>query len=60
MKTQISLCQAKLHNEMDAWDLNGSLLRNDDIIVVDNRSAAAFSKGRSPGAVNIPHRQMNE
>ena len=60
MKTQISHFQAKLHNEIDTWDFDESLLRNDDIIVVDARSEAAFSKGHIPGTVNIPYRQMNE
>jgi rhodanese-related sulfurtransferase len=50
----------KLHYETDASDLYEALKKGEKIIVLDTRKPAAFDTEHIPGAVNIPHREMNE
>ena len=59
MEDQIRHYQAKLEYEIDPWDLNESLERGDNVLLVDTRSPAAYGRSHIPGAVNIPHRTMN-
>ena len=49
----------KLAYEIDAWDLKKAIERGDTITVIDARSPAAFAAEHIPGAINIPHRQMD-
>ena len=49
----------KLAYEIDAWDLKEAIERGDTITVIDARSPAAFAAEHIPGAINIPHRQMD-
>lgn len=57
---QIEFYEAKLHFETDSWDLFESLENNDDIVVVDTRSAQAFEAEHIPTSINIPHVTMSE
>jgi rhodanese-related sulfurtransferase len=52
--------RSKLEFETDAWDLNEMLRQGLDVVVVDARSAAAFADGHIPGAMNLPHRNINQ
>ncbi|MFO0919017.1 MAG: rhodanese-like domain-containing protein [Planctomycetaceae bacterium] len=59
MNEQVRHYQAKLAYEIDAWDLNAAPKAGENIIVIDARSPESFAAEHIPGAVNIPHRQMN-
>ncbi len=59
MNEQIKYYKEKLDYEMDSWDLNDSLKRGLDIVVIDTRSAEAYAKEHIPGAINFPHRDMS-
>jgi rhodanese-related sulfurtransferase len=49
----------KLAFEIDSWDLHLAMQSDENIIVVDARSAGAFAVEHIAGAINIPHRQMS-
>ena len=49
----------KLAHETDSWDLFEALNRGDAVTVVDARSPDAYAKEHIPGALNLPHRQMD-
>jgi len=49
----------KLAYEIDAWDLQAALAAGENVIVIDARAPAAFAAGHIPGAINLPHRQMD-
>lgn len=52
---------ALLRFETDCWDVHASLeAGHRDFVVLDVRSPEAFAKGHVPGAVNLPHRRINE
>jgi rhodanese-related sulfurtransferase len=57
---QITHYSNKLDFEIDSWDLKVALEKGQNVVVVDARSAEAFGAEHIPGAVNIPHRTMNE
>lgn len=59
MQEQLQHYQNKLAYETDAWDLKVALEAKENVIVIDARSAAAYAAEHIPGAINIPHRQMN-
>ena len=50
----------KLAFETDSWDLKVALESGQSVIVIDARSPEAYQKEHIPGAINIPHRKMNE
>jgi rhodanese-related sulfurtransferase len=50
----------KLEFETDAWDLNEMLQEGKNVVIVDARSPAAYSEGHLPGAINLPHRTMDQ
>lgn len=52
--------EAKLKYEIDSWDLSESIKNNEAIIVIDARTMEAFKEQHIAGAINIPHRNMNE
>ena len=60
MNEQLNHYQRKLDFEIDSWDLKVSLDAQEDVVVVDARSPAAFAIDHIPGAVNIPHRTMDQ
>ena len=50
----------KLRFHADAWDVAEDLsLGLDRLVVVDTRSAAHYAQGHVPGAISLPHREMN-
>lgn len=57
---QQSFYEAKLTCETDSWDVYEARNRGDNLVVIDARSEEAFAIEHIPGAVNIPHRDMNE
>lgn len=59
MEEQIKYYEAKLKYEIDSWDLNDKLNNKEKIMVLDTRSPEAFKQEHIPGAINIPHRNMN-
>jgi rhodanese-related sulfurtransferase len=60
MQQQLQHYMNKLAYEIDSSDLRSALDAGESIIVVDARSALAFQTEHLPGAINIPHRTMNE
>lgn len=60
MQGQIDFYAAKLNYEMDPADLFEALKRGENIVVVDTRRPEGFAGEHIPGAVNLPHRSMNE
>ena len=60
MNDQIQHYEDKLRHETDSWDLNEAIQNGEGIVVIDARSPEAFAEGHIPGAVNLPHRNMNE
>lgn len=60
MEKQINYYSAKLAYEMDPSDLYTSLEEGQEIIVIDARKPSGFEAEHIPGAINIPHRDMNE
>ena len=58
MNAAVTHFRNKLEFETDAWDLNEMLRGGKDVVIVDARSAAAYSDGHLPGAINLPHRNM--
>ena len=60
MNDQIAYYQNKLAFEVDSWDLLKAMENGEDIVPLDTRQTAGFENEHIPGAVNIPHRTMNE
>ena len=60
MKTAIDHYQNKLLYEMDPSDLFGALEAGEQVIVIDTRKAFGFEREHIPGAINLPHREINE
>ena len=60
MQKQIAYYESKLAYEMDPSDLYHALQAGEDIIVIDARQAAHYEREHIPGAINLPHREMNE
>ena len=53
--------EGKLHLEVDPADVHFDHEKGiNDFLVVDARSTADFDKEHIPGAISLPHRQMNE
>jgi len=59
MKNQFEFYQNKLDFEIDPSDLFEALENGHKIIPLDARQSFAFEKEHIPGAVNIPHREMD-
>lgn len=60
MMNQELFYEAKLAYETDSWDVYEARNRGDNVIVIDARSEEAYEVEHIPGAINIPHRDMNE
>jgi rhodanese-related sulfurtransferase len=60
MNEQIKFYETKLKFEMDPSDLFDALNQNEKVIAVDARKPEGFDREHIPGAINIPHRTMNE
>ena len=59
MQEQISFYENKLQFETDAWDVYEALNKQQNIVIIDARSADAYALEHIPTAVNIPHRAMS-
>jgi len=59
MENQILYYKNKLKYEIDSWDLSERMKINKNIIVIDVRSEVAYETEHIPGALNIPHRNIN-
>jgi rhodanese-related sulfurtransferase len=60
MNKQVEYYQNKLDFEMDPWDLFTAMENGEEIIPLDTRKSAAYEKEHIPGAISLPHREMNE
>ena len=60
MNEHLSHYDQKLAFETDSWDVKVALESGENIVVIDARSAEAYQKEHIPGAINIPHRTMNQ
>ena len=60
MDDSIRHYEEKLSYETDSWDLNAAIQNGEKIVVIDTRSPVAFAEEHIPGAVNFPHRTMNQ
>lgn len=60
MDDQVKYYQKKLQYEIDSWDLNKALSDNENIIVIDTRSAEAYAREHIATAINIPHKSITE
>ena len=60
MTAQLKHYEAKLAFEIDPSDLFEAMNNDERIVPVDARRPVAFAKEHIPGAINIPHRTMNE
>jgi rhodanese-related sulfurtransferase len=56
---QILHYRRKLEFEIDSWDLKVAREAGERITVIDARSRQAFAREHIPGAINIPHREMD-
>lgn len=53
--------EALLAFETDCWDVHEALLSPEPgFVLLDVRSPDLFAAGHVPGAVNLPHRRINE
>jgi len=59
MNDQIRHYENKLAYEIDSWDLKVALDAGENVIVIDARSTEAHAREHIPGAISLPHRQMN-
>ncbi|MFN8256152.1 MAG: rhodanese-like domain-containing protein [Bacteroidales bacterium] len=59
MKDQINFFEQKLEFETDPSDLKSALDAGEKIVVIDARKPEAYEKEHIPGAINLPHRNMN-
>ena len=50
----------KLSHETDPYDLREALQKGEDIVVIDARSRDLYEEEHIPGAISLPHREMNE
>jgi len=60
MNAQINHYEKKLAFEMDPSDLFDALTNGEKVIALDARKAYGFEAEHIRGAINIPHREMNE
>jgi len=58
MEEQTIYYKQKLQFETDCWDLAEALKINQDIVVVDARSADSYNQEHIPGAISFPHRNI--
>lgn len=60
MNKQIEFYQSKLDFEMDPSDLFTAIEKGEKVLPVDTRQPFGYDKEHIPGAINLPHRQMDE
>jgi rhodanese-related sulfurtransferase len=60
MEAQMNHYQNKLLYEMDPSDLFEALNNGEKVIALDARKPYGYAAEHIPGAINIPHREMNK
>jgi rhodanese-related sulfurtransferase len=60
MNRQTEYFQSKLDFELDPWDLFTAMERGEDLVPIDTRKSLFFDEEHIPGAISLPHREMNE
>jgi len=60
MNEQLKHYEDKLRYEIDSWDLNQSVRRGDNVIIIDTRSKESFSAEHIKGAISLPHKDITE
>lgn len=60
MDRQTEYFQNKLDFELDPYDLYTAMQNGEGIIPVDTRKSAAYNKEHIPGAISLPHREIDE
>jgi rhodanese-related sulfurtransferase len=60
MNRQTEYFQSKLDFELDPWDLFTAMEKGEGIIPVDTRKSEFYSEEHIPGAISLPHREMDE
>jgi rhodanese-related sulfurtransferase len=60
MNRQIEYFQNKLDFELDPWDLFTAMEKGEDIVPLDTRKSQFFEEEHIPGAISLPHREMDE
>jgi rhodanese-related sulfurtransferase len=60
MTEQIKFFENKLSFEMDPSDLFDAMNRGEKVKPLDARKSFGYEKEHIPGAINLPHREMNE
>lgn len=47
--------------ETDCWDVHAAMASGQpDFVLLDVRSPDAYAEGHAPGAINLPHRKIDE
>jgi len=59
MNEQIEFYENKLAFELDPSDLFDALNAGENVIAVDARKQFGYDAEHIPGAINLPHREMN-
>lgn len=59
MTKQIKFYENKLAFEMDPADLFEALEKGEKVVPIDARKDFGYEKEHIPGAINLPHREMN-
>jgi rhodanese-related sulfurtransferase len=60
MNKQIEFYQNKLDFEMDPSDLFEALEKGENVVPLDTRQAIGYNKEHIPGAINLPHRELDK
>ena len=60
MNDQIEFFESKLRFEIDAFDLFTALNAGAKIVVIDTRKKEGYENEHIPGALSVPHAEMNE
>jgi rhodanese-related sulfurtransferase len=60
MEEQQAYYEQKLKFELDSWDLAEAIKKGEKVIALDTRVTSLFEMEHIPGAINIPHRTMNQ
>jgi rhodanese-related sulfurtransferase len=60
MNRQIEYYQNKLDFEMDPSDLLMAMKKGEGVVPLDTRKPAGYNKEHIPGAISLPHREIDE
>lgn len=60
MENQVVFYNEKLVYYTDSADLTEGIKEGKNIIIIDARKTIAYEEEHIPGAINFPHRDMNE